>query len=109
MDVPRIEAALRERGTETAFMAIMRRSTVWVAAAFFLSGALNFVLARHLLRSPGGTPEFNAELAKMHWLSWPVIAVPSMAMMMFSLWQLLKGVETLTGLTADDVFRTEKK
>ncbi len=42
-------------------------------------------------------------------MSLPVIAVPSMAMMMIALWQLLKGVETLTGLTADDVFRTEKK
>jgi hypothetical protein len=109
MDVPRIEAALRERGAETAFAAIMQRATVLVAASFFLSGALNFVLARHLLRSPGGTPEFNAELARMHWMSLPVIAVPSMAMMMIALWQLLKGVETLTGLTVDDVFRTEKK
>ncbi|HXA13561.1 MAG TPA: VC0807 family protein [Opitutaceae bacterium] len=109
MDVPRIEAALQERGQEAAFTAIMRRSTVLVASAFFVSGALNFVLARHLLRSPGGTPEFNAELAKMHWLSWPVIAVPSMAMMMVALWQLLKGVETMTGLTMDDVFRAEKK
>jgi hypothetical protein len=109
MDVPRIEAALRERGAETAFMAIMRRATVLVAASFFVSGALNFVLARHLLRSPGGTPEFNAELATMHWVSLPVIAVPSMAMMAIALWQLLKGVETLTGLTVDDVFYTEKK
>jgi hypothetical protein len=109
MDVPRIEAALRERGAETAFAAILRRATVLVAASFFVSGALNYMLARHLLRSPGGTPEFNAELAKMHWLSLPVIAVPSMAMMMIALWQLLKGVETLTGLTVDDVFRTEKK
>ncbi len=77
MDVPRIEAALRERGAEAAFRSIMRRSTVLVAAAFFLSGALNFMLARHLLRSPGGTPEFNAELAKLHWLSVPVIAGPA--------------------------------
>jgi hypothetical protein len=109
MDVPRIEAALRERGAEAAFASIMRRSTVLVAAAFFVSGVLNFLLARHLLRSPGGTPEFNAELATMHWLSWPVIAVPSMAMMMVALWQLLKGVEALTGLTMDDVFHAEKK
>jgi hypothetical protein len=109
MDVPRIEAALMERGAKTAFTAIMRRATMLVAASFFVSGALNFILARHLLRSPGGTPEFNAELAKLHWLSLPVIAVPSMAMMMIALWQLLKGVETLTGLTMDDVFRSEKK
>jgi hypothetical protein len=109
MDVPRIEAALQERGTEPAFSALMRRATVLVAVAFFVSGALNFMLARHLLRSPGGTPEFNAQLAKMHWLSWPVIMVPSMAMMMLALWQLVKGVEALTGLTTDEVFRAEKK
>ena len=109
LDVPRIEAALQERGAEPAFGALMRRSTVLVAGSFFLSGALNFVLARHLLRSPGGTPEFNAQLAKMHWLSWPVIVVPSMAMMTIALWQLVKGVENLTGLASDKIFRTEKK
>lgn len=109
MDVPRIEAALRDHGAETAFAGLMRRATVLVAASFFVSSALNFVLARHLLRSPGGTPEFNAQLAKMHWLSWPVIVVPSMAMMMIALWQLVKGVESLTGLTTDEVFRSEKK
>jgi hypothetical protein len=109
MDVPRIEVALRERGTEAAFAAIMRRSTLLVAATFFLSGGMNFVLARHLLRSPGGTPEFNAELATMHWLSWPVVAVPSMAMMIVAMWQLVKGVEKLTGLTVDEVLYAEKK
>ncbi len=109
MDVPRIEAALQERGAATAFGALLRRATVLVAASFFLSGGLNFVLARHLLRGPGGTPEFNAQLAKMHWLSWPVIVVPSMIMMMIALWQLVKGLENLTGLTSDEVFKAEKK
>src|SRR5580704_2167283 len=46
MDVPRIEAALRERSAEMAFAAIMRRATMLVAASFFVSGALNFTLAR---------------------------------------------------------------
>ena len=109
MDVPRIEAALRERGAEAAFASIMRRATVLVAAAFFVSGALGFVLARHLLRSPGGTPQFNAELAKLHWLSVPVIAVPSMAMMMVAMWQVVTGIEKLTGLTVDDVLHAGKK
>ncbi len=109
MDVPRIEAALREHNADAAFAVLIRRATALVAIAFFLSGALNFVLARHLLRSPGGTPEFNAELAKMHVWSLPVTMVPSMAMMMIALWQLVKGVESLTGLTTDEVFRSEKK
>ncbi|MSU69528.1 MAG: MFS transporter [Opitutaceae bacterium] len=109
MDVPRVDAVLRERGTEAAFAALLRRCTALVAAASFASGALGFCLARYLLKSPGGTAEFNAELAKMHWLSWPVIVLPSMAMMLVALWRLIAGITKLTGLPMDEVFRAEAK
>ncbi len=109
MDVARVEAALRAKKAEAGFAALLRRCTVLVALAFFASGALAYFLARWLLKSPGGTPEFNAELAKMHWLSWPVIVLPSMAMLMVALWRMLHGLTQLTGLTTDDVFHSEKK
>jgi hypothetical protein len=32
-----------------------------------------------------------------------------MAMMMIALWRLVKGLESLTGLTMDEVLRSEKK
>jgi hypothetical protein len=109
MDLPRVEAALRARQAEAAFGRLLQRCTVLVALAFFASGALAYVLARWLLKSPGGTPEFNAELARMHWLSWPVIVVPSMIMLMVALWRMLAGLRELTGLTSDEVFRDPKK
>lgn len=109
MDVARVEAALRAHNAEAGFAALLRRCTVLVAASFFASAALAYVLARWLLKSPGGTPEFNAELAKMHWLSWPVIVVPSMAMLMVALWRMLNGLTKLTGLTTDEVFHSDKK
>lgn len=109
MDVARIASVLRERGAEAQFAALLRRGTVMVALAFFVSAALGYFLARWLLKSPGGTAEFNAELAKMHWLSWPVIVIPSMAMMLVALWQLIKGITALTGLTMDEIFRSEEK
>jgi len=109
MDVARVETALRARGAEAAFAGLLRRCTLLVSLSFFASGALGYFLARWLLTSPGGTPEFNAQLAKMHWLSWPVIVVPSMVMLMVGLWQLLKGVGALTGLTTDEIFRTPEK
>ena len=105
MDVPRIEEALRTRGAEAAFTALMRRCTVLLALAFFASGGIGFSLARYLLKSPGGTPEFNAELSKMHWLSVPVIMLPFMAMMFVALWRLIRGITKLTGLTMDEMFR----
>jgi hypothetical protein len=80
-------------------------------ASFAFSAVLNFALARWLLRSPTGTPEFNAELAKMNLLSWPVIALPSTAIMMFALWRLLSGITRLTGLPLEEIFhpQPEKK
>ena len=107
MDLPRVEAALKERGTEAGFARLLRQCTVIVALAFFISGVLGYFLARYLLRSPSGTEEFNAELAKMHWLSWPVIVVPVMVLMMIALWRLITGLKGLTGLTMDEIFKAE--
>ena len=105
MDVPRVDAALAARGAQPALAALLRKCTVLVSLAFFLSAVLAYFLARWLLKSPGGTPEFNAELSKMHWLSLPVITLPAMVMMMFALWRLLNGLVALTGLTMDEVLR----
>lgn len=111
LDLPRVEAALAARGAHTALAALLRKCTVLVSLAFFLSAVLAYFLARWLLTSPGGTPEFNAQLSKMHWLSLPVISLPAMVMMLFALWQLIKGITRLTGLTTDEVLRNppEKK
>jgi len=111
LDLPRVEAALAARGAHAALAALLRKCTVLVSLAFFLSAVLAYFLARWLLTSPGGTPEFNAQLSKMHWLSLPVISLPAMVMMMIALWQLIKGVTQLTGLTMDEVLRNppEKK
>jgi len=53
--------------------------------------------------SPGGTPEFTAELGRMTWLSWPVIALPSMAVTMAIFWRLMSGIQELTGLELEDL------
>jgi hypothetical protein len=111
IDVEKVDAKLAARGTQPDFSRLLRRSTGLLSVAFFISSALNYGLARHLLVSPPGTAAFNGELAKMHLLSWPVIVLPSVAMMMFVLWRLLHGITVLTGLELDDIFHAppEKK
>ena len=69
---------------------------------------MNFALARYILTSPPGTPEFNAELGKMHWLALLVIALPSMVAMMFLFWKLMHGLVALSGLTQDEIFPDPK-
>ncbi len=111
IDVERVDAALAARNGQAGFAGLLRRSTGLLSLSFFASAGLNYALARHLLTGPPGTDVFNAQLAKMQVLSWPVIVVPSMVMMMLIFWRLLQGIKGLTGLTLDDIFRAppEKK
>lgn len=107
MDVPRIETRLDERGTRADFARLMRDSSKLLALSFFVSAVLNYGLARYLLKSPPGTEAFNAELGKMHLWNWPVIVLPSMAMMMLALWRFIKGLQTATGLTLDELLQQQ--
>lgn len=106
IDVDRVDAALAVRNNRPGFDQLMVSSSYLLVLSFLVSATLNYGLARWLLKSPAGTPEFNAELGKMHLLSWPIIVIPSMAMMMFALWRLLGGIKKLTGLEFDAIFKT---
>ena len=84
-DVPKIEAALVEKKNESNFDKLIKRCTMYLVASFVLSAILNYVLAKYLIRSETGTEAFNQELGKLTFWSWPVITVPSMAVMMYAL------------------------
>lgn len=107
IDIPKVDAALAARGNQTAFDRLLMRAGWLVAISFLVSAVLNYALARWLLTAAAGTPEFNAQLGKMQWMSWPVIVVPSMGMMMFALWRLLGGIKQLTGLELEEVFQPQ--
>jgi hypothetical protein len=109
VDVARLDEGLEAHGSRVEFDGLLRRATWWMSGSFALSAVLNFVLARVLLISPPGTPEFTAELGRMTWLSWPVIALPSTVLTMFILWRLLAGIQELTGLSAEDLLHTAEK
>lgn len=103
IDVPRVEAALDERSSRPQFNALIRSSSYLIAVAMVVSGVLNYGFARYIIRSAPGTEAFNQELARMHWVSVIGISLPVVAMMMFALWRLLKGLERLTGLHFDAI------
>jgi hypothetical protein len=103
INLPRVETALAARGGQPAFARLLAEGSWLLAGSFAVSAVLNFALARYLIRHLPGTPEFNAELGRMTWLSWPVIVVPSTAITLFALWRLLKGVERLTGLPLEEI------
>jgi succinate dehydrogenase/fumarate reductase cytochrome b subunit len=51
--------------------------------------------------------EFNQEFGKMTALSWPVIVLPSTAVMIFALYHMANGLRSLTGLAWKEVLRID--
>lgn len=105
VDVPKVDAALEARQNRTAFDRLLAKASYAVAATFFASAAINFATARWIIRSEPGTEAFNAELGKMHSLGLAIMAVPAMVMLMLVLWRMIKGIEKLTGLEMEAIFK----
>jgi hypothetical protein len=104
-DVDRVQQALRSRGTEAAFENRLQVGTVMLAGTFLFSSVANYLLARWVVTSPAGTEAFNNELGRMTLLSYPVIAIPSMLMMIGVMFYLARGARRLTGLELEQMLK----
>ena len=102
-DVKRVHAALETKGNLRAFEQALRSGTILLAGTFFFSAVANFLLARWVVVSPAGTEAFNQELGRLTLLSYPVIAIPSMIMMMGLMYWLARQAKTLSGLEIGDM------
>jgi hypothetical protein len=104
LDTARIHRALVERQKLVAFDQLLWWASWVLAAAFLLSAVINFGLAWWLLPAESGTEEFNRQLGKLQFWSWPGVVLPSSAMVFYAMFRLVKGLEQLTGLKGDDLF-----
>jgi hypothetical protein len=99
MDVERIQTQLTERGNGAAVDARLKTATWMLAGSFFFSSVMNYFLATWIVTSPAGSPAFNEELGRLTLLSYPMIALPSMLIMMAALYYLARAIKALAGLT----------
>jgi hypothetical protein len=104
--VAEVDAALEKRGNQRAFEQTLVTASWMLAASFFVSSVLNFVLAKVIVKSPPGTTAFNEELGRMTALSYPVIVVPSMIIMIAALWYLFHRIKQLTDLDLEQILKT---
>ena len=102
IDVARVQQHLEERGTAQAFEARLQTATYWLGATFFFSAAMNYWLATWIVVSPTGSAAFNEELGRLTLVSYPMIALPSMLMMLAVLYYLARTIHQLTGLKLTD-------
>ena len=96
-----LNQSLEDTGTQALFEKKLATSSYIVAGSFFLSAALNYILAKVILVSPPGTTEYTEELGRMTALSYPVIVIPSMIMLLGALWYIFAQIKKLTGQELD--------
>ena len=96
-DTEKIKTALKKNKSEKYFERKIRVASFLLAGSFFFSAILNFFLAKEIVKSPAGSPEFAAELGKMTALSYPVIVAPMMIFLIGILIFLFRALKTATG------------
>ncbi len=103
-DVDHIQRALQERGGAAAMERLLRRSTALLAGSFFLSAALNFLLASHFVRTEPSVDaaRFNAEVGAMTGWSYLVIALPSTLFLFGILYLVVRGIRKHAGLSFEE-------
>lgn len=104
-DVGRINQALDSNDCQSEFDQLLINASWILAGSFFLSSLLNYLLAVIILTAEPGTVAFNEQLGKMTALSFPVIALPAMAVMMGNIFYLFRGIKKLTGLELENIVK----
>lgn len=105
MNVERIQENLQQRGNAATFETRLKSATWMLGGSFLFSSAMNYFLATWIVTSPAGTQAFNEELGRMTLLSYPVIALPSMLIMLALLYYLARTLNQLAGLKLTEALK----
>ena len=107
VDVDKIRRKLDEYGNNSVFETRLKNATYLLSGTFLFSSVVNYTLAKWVVTSPAGSAAFNEELGQMTLLSYPLIAIPSMLMMMAIFYYLWRTIHGLTGLSLEQIMVTQ--
>lgn len=113
-NMDRMNESLKQHGREKEFERLLQRATRWLACSFFLSAALNFILASRIflpmadgLDAATISTQLNDQIATMTQWSMLVILLPSMVFLSAILYGLIVQVRKLTGLTDEEFMKVK--
>ena len=102
-----IYQTLSDNNKTDIFKTKVLRANHLLAITFVFSATLNYILAKWIVVSPAGTEAFNQELGEMTMLSYPIIAIPSMLMLILVLVYVVRSIMKLTNLKLDQVLNAK--
>ena len=113
LNLAAVDERLKARGNESAFAALLKQATLWLSLSFFISSVLNFFLAMRIfldidasLPSEAQDRILNAQIAKMTWTGFGVIALPLMVFSGILIYAFLKKLSKLTDLPIDQIMKS---
>lgn len=109
MNTERIDAELDKKGNKPQFETRLDNANYLFAGTFAFSAVMNYLLAKWIVTSDTGTAAFNEELGRMTLLSYPVIAIPSMIMMVGIFFYIWRTANKLTGLSLEEMMADDGK
>ena len=108
MATEKIQERLEHESNAELFDRKLRFANHCLAGTFAFSAVMNYVLAKVIVTSETGTVAFNEELGKMTFLSYPMIAIPSMVMLFGIMWYVIRTIRKLTGFGFEEIFHREE-
>jgi hypothetical protein len=107
-DIPKIESKITELGKNDAYQMLLRNSTRWFSASFFISSLMNLGLALLFFRSfnhqaINALEDYNAIVGKLTGWGFLVIGVPIILVLFIILKRLLKGLNEITGMSDEEL------
>ena len=114
LKVDQIQSKLDEFGTSEIFLKELKKSTIYLSFSFFMSAILNFGLAVYVfveipksLNKIDQAVVLNEQIAKMTWMSYIVILIPSLIFMGLIFYHLSKAIEKNTGLKFEEIMKSK--
>jgi intracellular septation protein A len=103
-----IYQTLSNREKTAEFKAKIQWANHLLSVTFVFSATMNYLLAKWIVVSPAGTTQFNEQLGEMTILSYPVIAIPSMLMLLAIMFYVIRSLMKLTDLKLEQILNADK-
>ena len=103
LNTDKIHARLEENNATEEFENRLRNASYFFAGIFFFTAVMNYLLAIWIVVSPAGTQAFNEELGRMTIINYPLVTIPSFAMMALIFYYLWRAIRRLTGYTLEEL------
>ncbi|WP_413466685.1 VC0807 family protein [Photobacterium sp.] len=107
LNLPLIREKLAMNNKQDQFDRCLVQSNYLFASTFIFSSVMNYILATTIVTSPSGSAAFNEELGKLTLMSYPMIAIPSMLMMMGIFYFVWRKTRQMTQLESAQIFKAQ--